>query len=231
MDSSKKPLVICVIPAWNEAPTPEASALPAVIAGLKGRVDRIVLVDDGSSDTTREVAAALPVDLLSHAINRGQGAALRTGTLHALAEGADIIVHFDADGQFRGEDIERVIAPLLRGEADVIFGSRFLDNTTRMPAFKRYVIMPLARFISRFVFRVKLSDPQSGFRAFTREVGENLHWQQDEMAHTTEILIKAHRGNWRVAEVPITVIYDEFGQRLSGGFKILRDLFLAKLNH
>ncbi len=231
MDSSKALKIICVIPAWNEAPTLSDSALPAVVAGLRGRVDAIVLVDDGSSDHTRHLGLSLPVHLLSHAINRGQGAALRTGTVHALAEGADIIVHFDADGQFRGEDIERVIAPLVRGEADVVFGSRFLDQTTRMPAFKRYVIMPLARFVSRLFFRVKLTDPQSGFRAFTREVGENLHWQQDEMAHTTEILIKTHRGRWRIAEVPITVIYDEFGQRLSGGFKILRDLFLAKLNH
>lgn len=231
MHSSKKMLVACVIPAWNEAPTIAESALPRVVAGLRGLVDRIVLVDDGSTDHTGPLASELPVDVLTHAVNRGQGAALRTGTLHALAEGADIIVHFDADGQFRSEDIARVIAPLLSGQADVVFGSRFLDATTKMPAFKRFVIMPLARFVSRWLFGVKLTDPQSGFRAFTREVGEELHWQQDAMAHTTEILIRAHGGRWRIKEVPITVIYDEFGQRLSGGFKILRDLFIAKLNH
>lgn len=230
-ENQKGPVIACVIPAWNEAPTSEASALPRVVAGLRGCVDRIIVVNDGSTDHTRSLAESLPVDLISHTVNRGQGAALRTGTVYALAEGADIIIHFDADGQFRAEDIAPVIAPLLSGEADVVFGSRFLDRSTQMPFLKRYLIMPVARLISRLFFRVKLSDPQSGFRAFTREVGENLHWSQDEMAHTTEILIKTHSGDWRVREVPITVIYDEFGQRFSGGFKILRDLFLAKLNH
>ncbi len=222
--------IAAVIPAWNEAGSRNKSHLAVVVAGLAGKVDLAIVVDDGSSDETYELAKALPVDLLSHVINRGQGAALRTGTLHALKEGADIIVHFDADGQFRSEDIAGVIAPLLRGEADVVFGSRFLDTSTKMPAFKRYAIMPLARFVSRLFFKVRLTDPQSGFRAFTREVGEKLHWHQDEMAHATEILINAHQGSWRIREVPITVIYEEFGQRLSGGFKILRDLFLAKLN-
>lgn len=217
--------VYCVIPAWNEA-----DHIAEVISGLQGAVDEILIVDDGSSDQTSHVLESLPVSVIRHPVNRGQGAALKTGTQFALDEGADIIVHFDADGQFRSEDIARVVEPIINNRADVVFGSRFLDDTTDMPAFKRRVIMPLARFVNRILFGVRLTDPQSGFRAFNRRAAEQIQWFQDEMAHCSEILLKAHQSDARIEEVPVTVLYPDKGRGISEGFKILRDFFLAKLN-
>jgi glycosyltransferase involved in cell wall biosynthesis len=218
--------VTCVIPTYNEA-----ASLATLINNLKEVVDQIIVVDDASVDNTLEILKPLPVDVLRHVVNRGQGAALKTGTMQALKSGADVIVHFDADGQFRIEDIARLVEPIKANKADVVFGSRFLDNTTVMPSFKKRIIMPLARLVNRWLFNIRLTDPQSGFRAFSRRAAMEIDWDQDRMAHCSEILVAAHRSGLALTEVPITVIYKDFGQRFSGGFKILRDLFFAKMNN
>lgn len=217
--------IACVIPAYNVE-----TYLSAVISGLHNQVTDIIVVDDCSSDQTGVIAESLPTTVLKHSVNRGQGAALKTGTQYALEQGADIIIHFDGDGQFRFQDIPIMLAPLLADTADVVFGSRFLNNATDLPFLKRYIIMPLARVINRLFFNIRLTDPQSGFRALNRKAAKMIDWQQDRMAHCNEILIEAHRQPLRIQEVPITVLYHEFGQRFSGGVKILRDLFLARLN-
>lgn len=223
--------VTCVIPAWNEVERRETFSLARVVEDLTGKVDSIIVVDDGSSDDTYVAVKDLAVDLLRHAVNRGQGAALRTGTSYALQQGADVIVHFDADGQFRVEDIAVVVEPILASRADIVFGSRFLDNTTKMPAFKKKIIMPLGRLVNRLLFNIKTTDPQSGFRAFSRQAAQQISWQQDEMAHCSEILVAAYNSGLAIEEVPITVLYTEFGQGLGGGFKILKDIFLTTLNN
>lgn len=89
--------------------------------------------------------------------------------------------------------------------------------------------MPLARFANRLLFNIKLSDPQSGFRALSRKSAEKLNIENDGMAHCTEIIHKLFKNGDRVVEVPITVIYHEFGQKLSGGFKIIKDIIIQKL--
>lgn len=223
--------VYCIIPAWNEVARRSEFALPQVIKELQGKVDNIVLVDDGSDDDTFELSKDLQADILRHPVNRGQGAALKTGTDYALEQGADIIVHFDADGQFRVEDIARVVEPIREGRADIVFGSRFIDNTTKMPYLKEKVIMPLARLVNRLFFKIKTSDPQSGFRALSRRAAKDLQWNHDEMAHCSEILVLAHRSGLPITEVPITVLYPDFGQHFGGGLKILRDMFISKMNH
>lgn len=223
--------VYCIIPAWNEVARRSEFVLPQVINDLQGKVDKIVIVEDGSDDATYELSKNLQADILRHAVNRGQGAALKTGTEYALDQGADIIVHFDADGQFRTEDIERVVQPIREGRADIVFGSRFIDNTTVMPYMKEKLIMPLARLVNRLFFKIKTSDPQSGFRALSRRAAQEIQWQQDAMAHCSEILILTHRSGLPIIEVPITVLYPDFGQRFGGGLKILRDMFISKMNH
>jgi glycosyltransferase involved in cell wall biosynthesis len=215
--------ICCVIPAYNET-----KYLPQVITELKDLVDEVIVVDDCSGDNTFELAIRSGALTARHRLNRGQGAALRTGTNLALDRGADIIVHFDADGQFRTQDIKQVIQPLLNKQADMVLGSRFLDTSTKMPYFKRVVIMRLARLFN-LLLGVRLTDPQSGFRALSRSSAQKLHWSQDRMAHCSEILNLAHDLNFKIVEVPITVIYREFGQKISGGFKIIFDLVIAKL--
>ncbi|MFA6306831.1 MAG: glycosyltransferase family 2 protein [Patescibacteria group bacterium] len=218
--------IFCVIPAFNEEKN-----IITIINQVRPLVDRLVIVDDGSSDRTADLAARAGAVLLKHIINRGQGAALRTGTKYCLNNGADIIVHFDADGQFLSQDIERIAAPIKDGRAQVVFGSRFLnaEHSLGMPFFKKYFIMPLAKAVNKVFFNVNLTDPQSGFRAMSAEAARRISWKQDRMAHCSEIMFEVKKNNFKVKEIPIKVIYHNFGQSFSGGLKILKDLFIAML--
>lgn len=192
-------------------------------------VSEIVVVDDGSSDKTRELAEKQNITVLSHFINRGQGAALETGNQYALREGADIIVHFDADGQFLAEEIKDIVSPIQQGEADIVFGSRFLGKKSNLPPFKKYVIIPLAHLINKIFTGSNLTDPQNGFRALSRKAASQIKIEQDGMAHNTEIISKAFTSGLKIKEIPVTVIYHNFGQRFSGGIKIIKDLILSRL--
>lgn len=216
--------IICVIPAFNEEKNIEK-----VVGGVRPLVDEIVVVDDCSIDRTGELAAARGATVLRHIINRDQGAALRTGNEYALANGADVIVHFDADGQFAAEEIKDVVAPIINGEADIVFGSRFLGKKSEIPRFKENVLFPLARIVNRFVLGINTTDPQSGFRAMSRKAAEQIIIEHRGRAHCSEILHKSFKQNLRVKEVPMTVVYHKFGLKLSDGLNILEDLFLAKL--
>lgn len=216
--------IFCVIPAYNES-----KSIVAVINRVKPLVDEMVVVDDHSADNTFELAKSTNIPVLHHIINRGQGAALQTGNDYALLHGADIIVHFDADGQFLAEEIKDVVKPIIDGQADIVFGSRFLGKKSNLPGFKKNVIMPLAKAINKIFFGINLSDPQNGFRAMSAKVAREIRIENDGMAHCNEILIKAFKNKYRVKEVPITVIYHEFGQKFSGGIRIIKDLIYKKL--
>lgn len=218
--------IFCVIPAFNEE-----KSITTVIDQVKPLVDTVVIVDDNSSDQTVNSVTKTDVVLLKHIINRGQGAALRTGTEYCLNNGADIIVHFDADGQFLSKDIEKVVAPIKSGEAQVVFGSRFLDSahSSEMPIFKKYFIMPLAKAVNKIFFNINLTDPQSGFRAMSSEAARKINWRQDRMAHCSEIMFEVKKNNFKVKEIPIKVIYHNFGQSFFGGLKILKELFIAMI--
>ena len=217
--------IFCVIPAYNEAKN-----IVKVIEQVKPLVDRAVVVDDGSTDQTAALAESAGVKVLRHIINCGQGAALRTGNEYSLNYGAEIIVHFDADGQFLSQDINKIVAPILNGSAQVVYGSRFLSSQGdyKMPFLKKRLIMPLARMVNKIFFKINLTDPQSGFRAMSAGAAKKISWRQDRMAHCSEIMLEVNKNNLLTAEVPITVIYRHFGQSFSGGSKIIRDLFLAK---
>lgn len=216
--------ITVVIPAYNEAEN-----IGTVIAKLKSYTDEIIVVDDSSRDNTYEIAQLAGAIVVRHIINRGQGAALRTGTQLALDRGADIIIHFDADDQFQVTDIPAMLEPLRSGSADAVLGSRFLTKKSAIPKVKEYIIMPLARFINLIFFKIKLSDPQSGFRALSRASALKLKIEHDGMAHCSEIMYQLFKNGDRVIEVPITVVYHEFGQKLGGGFKIIKDTIIQKL--
>jgi glycosyltransferase involved in cell wall biosynthesis len=222
--------VIVIIPAYNEE-----EKIAAVIKEVKPNVDEVVLVDDGSDDRTVELAQKQEVIVLRHLFNRGQGAALETGNQYALKQGADIIVHFDADGQFLAGEIKNIIKPIENGEAEVVLGSRFMGKKSNIPWLKKNIIFPLARKVNRLM-GINLTDPQSGFRAFSRRVNEQLRIEQDGSAHCSEILNKIFYYKFTVKEISITVIYKDFGQsffrgkgRGMGGIRIVKDLILAKL--
>jgi len=217
--------IFIVIPAYNEA-----GKIGGVVTAVRkqGHKD-VVVVDDGSGDDTAGVATEAGAVVISHLVNRGQGAALKTGTEYAIRRGADIIVHFDADGQFLAEEIRDMVKPVEKGEARVTLGSRFLGKKSDLPFLKRFIIMPLARLINRLLSGIKLTDPQNGFRVMTAEVARKIDWRSDRMAHCSEILFLLYHKGFRPKEIPVTVIYPDFGQRFGGGIRILKDLFLARL--
>ena len=211
--------ISCVIPAYNEA-----AKINQVILKVLPLVDELIVVDDCSRDNTYELIKLTKAIALRHPINRGQGAALQTGDEYALSHGADILVHFDADDQFKAEEIPSLVAPIIAGQADAVFGSRFLGSAN-FPFTKRVIIMPLARLINRF-FGIKMSDPQSGFRAMNKETLSKIKIENRGMAHCSEILYKVVKTKAKIIEVPITVTYHEFGQSFGGGFKIIKDLLI-----
>lgn len=197
-----------IIPARNES-----ASITTVINSLKKKgYTKIIVVDDGSNDNTNLLAEQAGATTIKHYINRGQGAALRTGTEYALSKGADIIVHFDADGQMRAEDIAKVIKPLTDGKADVSFGSRFLSNESNIPAVRRAILI-LGRIFMRTLFKVTTTDPQSGFRALTKKAANTIEITQRGMPHCSEILAQVHKKKIAFTEVPVTIIYTDYSKK------------------
>lgn len=221
---NKSMKVFCIIPAHNEA-----TRIAKVINKVKPFVDEVVLVNDGSQDNTGELAREAGATVLTHIINRGQGAALQTGNEYALSKQADVVVHFDGDDQFRAEEIPEIIAPILLQESEAVLGSRFLDKKSDLPKMKKNIIMPLARLANKLFFNINLSDPQSGFRALNKEAVQKIKIENDGMAHCSEILYQIFKNNIKVKEVPITVTYHEYGQKISGGVRIMKDLIIKEI--
>lgn len=216
-------MLIAVVPAYNE----EKNIGP-VISGLFNQVDKVVVVDDGSTDNTAQEAENVKAVVLHHKINRGQGAALQTGHEFALKIGADYVVDFDADGQFDVTDIKPALAELQKSGADILFGSRFLDKKSRVPWSKRFIILPLARLFTLLFGGIWLSDGHNGFRILSRQALEKIRITQDRMAHNTEIPTQVKKNRLKYLEFPVRVVYRKYGQGFSGGLEVLRDLFTEK---
>lgn len=214
---------MAIVPAHDEAVT-----VGAVIASLLSAVDRVVVVDDASTDETAAVARTAGAVVLVHTLNRGQGAALETGHSYARSISADYVLHFDADGQFDAADITPALAALKEHGADILFGSRFLDQRSEVPFVKRYLLLPVARLVHRVLGGAQVTDAHNGFRILNKKALEQIQITHDRMAHATEIPLQAKRYGLRVIEFPVKVTYREYGQGWRGGINILRDLFLGK---
>jgi glycosyltransferase involved in cell wall biosynthesis len=218
---------IAVIPAYNEE-----FRVQGVIRAILPFTDVVLAVDDGSSDRTAASAREAGATVVRHRINRGQGAALKTGTQGALRLGADIIIHMDADGQHDPAMIPALVRPIENGEADVVFGSRFLGITpTDMPMMRRIYFRLAKIFNTMFVGISKdVTDPQSGARAMNRRAAELLDFRQDRAAHCSEILRLVTQSKIRWKEVPVHVRYTEEtlkkGQSFLEAFRILWHLII-----
>src|SRR5262249_52780639 len=151
-----------VIAAYNEA-----RAIGPVVAELATLPYRVVVVDDGSSDATAEIAARAGAEVLKHPINLGQGAALQTGIDYALLRGASQVVTFDADGQHRAEEIAVLLAALSAGGADFALGSRFRGAAVDLPPLRR-LMLRAATVFTRLTTGLDVSDAHNGLRAMTR---------------------------------------------------------------
>lgn len=220
--------IVAVIPAYNEA-----AVISEVINGLNPYVDCVV-VDDGSADSTSELARRAGAIVVRHLINRGQGAALETGRRYALQLGADVIVHFDADGQHDPKDIAVIVEPIVKGKVDVTLGSRFLGEAVSLPLNRRLVLR-LGILFTSFFSGLKFTDAHNGFRAFSRAAAEEMRLTHDGMAHASEILDIIAEKNLSYIEVPVTIRYTKYslarGQGSLNSIQIIRKLIVEKFFH
>jgi len=216
-------MFVAVVPAYNEE-----SNIGSVVQSLFGHVDKVIVVDDNSSDNTFHIADKAGAIALHHRINRGQGASLQTGQNYALEIKADYVLHFDGDGQFDVEDIKPALEEIKKTNADILFGSRFLDNRTKIPWFKKYILFPPARLFNKIFGGVDLTDIHNGFRILNRKALEQIKIEQDRMAHATEIPAKAKKLGLKYIEFSVRVTYHRYGGGFLHGLGVVRDLLMGK---
>ncbi len=227
MEPPSRAQVCVVIAAYNEA---------AVISRVVTEVARagyaVVVVDDGSTDATAEHARAAGATVLRHPFNLGQGAALQTGIEYALAQAAECIVTFDADGQHRVSDIARLTEALIRERAEFALGSRFLGQAPHLPPLRR-LMLQAATLFTRLTTGLQLTDTHNGLRAMTRRGAATLKLRQNRMAHASECLSQIGSSGLRYVEQPVTIEYTAYslakGQNVRDAVLILLDLFARRL--
>ena len=189
------------IPAYNEEKN-----IAAIITKLKKITDSIIVCDDGSSDMTTEISKNLGVIVISHEKNMGYGVAINSIFQKSKEMNTDLLVTFDADGQHRVEDIEKVVEPIKNNDADLVIGSRFLDKKSDVPNYRKIGIKVITQ-VTNVSIKKKLTDSQSGFRAYNKQVLSQISPSEVGMGISTEILIKSSSKGLRITEVPITILY------------------------
>ena len=191
------------IPAYNEEKN-----IASIITKLKGITETIIVCDDGSSDLTSAISENLGAIVIKHEKNLGYGSAIKSIFLKAKNLDCDVLVTFDADGQHRIEDIDKVVAPIKNGDSDLVIGSRFLDDSEKeIPNYRKVGIKAITKLTNASI-KKQLSDSQSGFRSYSKKVLNELNPSEVGMGISTEILIKASNKNFRISEVPIKILYD-----------------------
>ncbi len=216
------------IPLYNDA-----EMILKVIKSLKDKgYNNIVVVDDGSKDNGYEVVKKnTEVIVAKHIINRGQGAALQTAIEIAIEKGAKYIVHFDSDGQHDVKDIDHMLEALVKGNYDIVLGSRFLQKND-IPLKKR-ILLKGGIIFTYLLSGIWLTDVHNGLRVMTAETAKKLDIQHDRMEHASEILDKIKMLNLKYTEVPVTIHYTEYsmskGQSIFNSINIAWELIFSKI--
>ena len=215
--------IVAVIPAFNEY-----TKLSGVIEQTLKYVEEIIVIDDGSKRPLKDFLPSLPnLFTLRHKINLGKGAALKTGVEFAKMRKADFVVFIDADGQHNPSEIPSLIAPLADDNVDIVFGVRKFHE--KMPLVARLGNIFLTQ-ISQLLFRIKVSDTQSGFRAININIYPKIVWRSPRYAVETEMIVNAGKVKARFAEVPIQTIYhDKYrGTTVLDGIRIFFNMIYWK---
>ena len=194
--------IVIGIPAFNEEKN-----IAGLLIKLKKISQNIIVCDDGSKDLTGKIAENLGAIVIQHKKNLGYGSAIKSIFLKAHEVNADILVTFDADGQHRIEDINTILEPIKKNIADIVIGSRFLNNNQQMPKYRKIGIQTITK-LTNVTGGTKITDSQSGFRAYSKKILENIKPTESGMGISTEILIKTQKANYRITEVPITILYE-----------------------
>lgn len=216
--------ILITVPAFNEE-----LKIEEVLLGLKRHgYSNIIVIDDGSVDSTGILARKAGAVVVRHVLNCGLGAALKTGFTYALKLNPDILVTFDGDGQHKAGDIKKLIAPIERDESDVVIGSRLL--VSRGMGLDRKIINILSNILTYFVYGVWTTDSQSGFRAFNKKAYHNIIIKTQRMEVSSEFFREIKRLNLRIKEVPIEAVYTGYsltkGQRNINAFSVALKILL-----
>ena len=191
------------IPAYNEEKN-----IAQIITKLKKITDKIIVCDDGSTDSTGKIASEMGAKVIRHEKNLGYGSAIRSIFLKAREEKSESLITLDSDGQHRIEDIDVVVEPLKTGKADLVIGSRFLnDDGDNVPSYRKTGIKFLTK-LANTSLEQKITDSQSGFRGYGKRVIEEVTPSESGMGVSNEILIKASKKGFQIIEVPIVILYE-----------------------
>lgn len=216
-----------VVPVYNEA-----EAVGPVVAELRRTFPNVVCVDDGSTDRSWQAVARATPHALRHLVNRGQGAALQTGTEYALRRGARRIAHFDADGQHRVEDLVALADAVASGSCEIALGDRFAGDATGVPAGRRALLRAAVAF-HRVSSGIRLNDVHNGLRVLSRKAAERMPISADRMAHASEIIDLVAQSGLPYRELPVRVRYTDYsrakGQRWTAGFRIIFHYLVGRI--
>ena len=191
------------LPAFNEEKN-----IASIILQLKKKYELIIVCDDGSNDLTASISEEMGAIVVKHKKNLGYGVAIRSLFSKARELECDILVTFDSDGQHIVSEIEKIIEPIQKNQVDVVIGSRFLGSTKGdIPSYRKLGIKVITNLVNSQTGK-KITDSQSGFRAYSSEVLSHMNLSESGMGVSTEILIKANKQNLKISEVPITILYE-----------------------
>jgi len=221
--------ITLIIPALNEAESLDY-LLPQMPQFVMGHELGLLVIDDGSVDETVEIVTKHGYSVVSNPINRGGGAALRLGFDIVDAAGASYIVTMDADGQHLPEEIERLVSPILKGDYDIVIGSRLLGKREK-DNIVRWVGIHIFNFIINLLAGTRITDCSNGFRAFRMSSLKKVLLVQDQF-HTAELIIDAAKKGLRIGEAPVTVMRrysgeSKKGKNLSYGFNFSKTIIKA----
>jgi len=193
--------VIVGIPAFNEEKN-----IGSIVAKLSQKYAKIIVCDDGSSDMTSTIASSMGAHVVKHEKNMGYGSAIKTIFNEAKNTDGDVLVTFDADGQHQISEIDSLLKPISENNADIVIGSRFLGKTKDLPTYRKIGIKTITG-LTNVATNSKITDSQSGFRAYGKKALDEITPTESGMGISTEILIKASKKQLRITEVPITITY------------------------
>jgi len=204
--SNYRPKIIAAIPAYNEE-----QFISKVVSKARRYVDEVIVVDDRSTDNTPEVAQAAGATVIKHKASQGAGAATKTAFKAAKGRHADILVTLDGDGQHNPDEIPQLLAPILNKEADLVIGSRFLQpNLLQMPKYRKFGI-DVITLLYNFGSKVRVSDSQCCFRAYSRKLIEAVNITEAGFGFSVQVLIQARKKGFTIKEVPVSCIYHSQG--------------------
>ena len=215
---------ICIVPMYNEE-----AVISDVVLGLKEFFPNVLCVDDGSTDNSAEIATQAGAKVIHHAVNIGQGAAIATGFAWVSNQiQFAYVITFDADGQHLPTDALALVAKLASEKLDVVFASRFLDQSSKsVPPIKR-IMLKFVAATTKYLTNVQLTDAHNGLRALTVEASKKISITQKGMAHATQFVSLVLQAQLIYSEMPVTVLYTHYsrskGQSILNSINIVLDL-------